>query len=166
MPSLWGTALTFARTPVILAILGGMAGSAIGLGDVLDRYSLGGAVLDTLALLAGLTTPLIAIVIGYGTRLTRGSLAGPMRTVAVRMAIWVAVAIAFDVVVVDGLLNLDRLMGAAVMTMAVLPPPFVIPLFVPTESRWGPEMEYVTNTLSLATVATLGAFSLVSVAFA
>jgi predicted permease len=166
MPSLRAAAITFGRTPVILAILGGMAGSAVGLGGVLDRYSLGGAVLDTLALLGGLTTPLIAIVIGYGTRLTRGSLAGPFRTVAVRMAIWVAVAIAFDLVVVDGLLHLDGLMGAAIMTMAVLPPPFVIPLFVRPDSRWGPDLEYVTNTLSLATVATLGAFSLVAVAFA
>ena len=115
--------------------------------------------------MAALTTPLIAIVIGYGTRLSRASLGWPLRTVAVRMAFWVVLALAFDVLVVDGLLHLDRLMQAAVLTMAVLPPPFVIPLFVAPDSSWAADREYATNTLSLATVATLGAFALVAAAY-
>jgi hypothetical protein len=75
-------------------------------------------------------------------------------------------AILFDVVVVDGMLHLDRLQQAAVMTMAILPPPFVIPLFVGPDSRWAYAREEAINTLSLATVVTLVAFSLVAVAFA
>lgn len=166
MPSLGQTAISFVRTPVIMAIAAGMLGSFAGLGPALDASSLGSAVLETLSLVAALTTPLIAIVIGYGTRLTRASLGLPLRTVAIRMAIWVALALAFDAVVVDGLLHLDRLVQAAVLTMAVLPPPFVIPLFVAPESRWAADREYATNTLSLATLATLGAFAVVAVAYA
>ena len=165
-PSLKATALSFAKTPVILAIVGGILGSLIGLGGFLDGFSLGQAGLQTVALIAGLTTPLIAIAIGYGTRLSRASLGAPLRTVAVRLAIWVVVAVAFDVVVVTGLLHLDRYFAAAVMTMAVLPPPFVIPLFVAPDSRWADEREYATNTLSLATLVTLGAFAIVAAAFA
>jgi len=164
-PSLRTTAISFARTPVIVAILAGMLGSAVGLGAVLDGGSPGRAILETVAFVAALTTPLIAIVIGYGTRLSRASLGWPLRTVAVRMAFWVVLAIAFDVLVVDGVLHLDRLMQAAVLTMAVLPPPFVIPLFVAPDSRWAADREYATNTLSLATVATLGAFALVAAAY-
>jgi predicted permease len=166
MPSLRSTGLSFVRTPVILGIAGGILGSIVGLGSFLDGSPMGKAALETLSLVASLTTPLIAIVIGYGTRLSLGSLGRPIRTVAVRLAIWVVLAIVFDVVVVDGLLHLDRLQQAAVMTMAVLPPPFVIPLFVGPDSRWAYAREEAINTLSLATVVTLVAFSLVAVAFA
>ena len=59
------------------------------------------------------------------------------------------------------LFGADRLFRAAVMTMFVLPPPFVAPLFMQgaaTEDR-----AFVVNTLSLATVVTLAAFTAVSV---
>jgi hypothetical protein len=67
------------------------------------------------------------------------------------------------VLVVDRLFPGDRILQAAVMTLFVLPPPFVIPLFMgkatPADQR------YVVNTLSLATLVTLVAFTLVSVFF-
>jgi hypothetical protein len=50
------------------------------------------------------------------------------------------------------------------MTMFVLPPPFVIPIFMSNTSY--DEQAYVVNTLSLATLVTLAAFTLVSVVYA
>jgi hypothetical protein len=169
-PTIGETLLAFVRTPVILAIVGGMAGSALGLGTVLDGSALGDAVLRTLGLVAALTTPLIALVIGASTALRRGSLGVPLRTVAVRLTIWVSLAVLFDVLVIDGLLGLDRLFQAAVLTMAVLPPPFVIPLYLPAAADGDPgsaEDQWTTvDTLSLATVATLIAIVVVSVVYA
>lgn len=184
-PTMRGTATAFARTPVVLAIAAGVAGSALGLGTALDASPLGEAVLRALGLVGAMTTPLIAIVIGYTTRLRRGSLGAPLRTVVVRMTIWVALALAFNTIVIDGLLHLDHLFQAAVMTMAVLPPPFVIPLYLHARAGGSPadgdastgaaagadrvteiDHDYVVNTLSLATVATLVAFVVVGVAYA
>jgi predicted permease len=169
-PSLLESASGFVRTPVIIAIVAGIAGSALGLANVLDSAPLGNAILTTLGLLAAMTTPLIAIVIGYSTTLRRGSLQFPLRTVAVRMAIWVALALVFNAVVIDRMLNLDRLFQAAVLTMAVLPPPFVIPLYMRRSGGDGDVIEsdhaYVVNTLSLATVATLVAFAVIGVVYA
>jgi hypothetical protein len=107
------------------------------------------------------------------------------------MTIWVVLAVAFNVIVIDGLLGLDRLFQAAVMTMAVLPPPFVIPLYLHARSRGGgaavdgphglehdgeaaaggsriseADHDYVLSTLSLGTVATLAAFLVVGVVYA
>jgi hypothetical protein len=164
------TALTFGRTPVILAIASGIAGSAVGLDTALDASPIGQAVLATVGLVAAMTTPLICIVIGYATRLRRGSLGAPLRTVVVRMSLWVVLALMFNAVVIDGLLHLDRLFQAAVLTMAVLPPPFVIPLYLrraaPGDDARAADHEYVLSTLSLATVATLVAFVVVSVLYA
>jgi len=166
-PGIAQTLVAFIRTPVILAIAAGVAGSAVGLGPVLDQSPISAAVLSTLALLGAITTPVIAIVIGYGTRLRPGALSMPARTVAVRLAAWVLLAIAFDRIVVEGLLGLDRLFGAAVLTMAVLPPPFVIPLYMRggggADDR---ERGYVTDTLSLGTLATLVAVPIIAAAFA
>ena len=127
-PPLRETLGTFLRHPVILAILAGFGGSLIGLGDALDAHPLGEALLTTVSMLAALTTPLIAIVLGYSTSLRLDALRDPARTLAVRLPIWIGLALVFNIVVIDGLLGLDRLFQAAVMTMAILPPPFVVPL--------------------------------------
>ena len=172
--------LAFVRTPVVLAIVAGIAGSALGLAPAIEASPIGEAALRTLGLVAAMTTPVIAIVIGYSTRLRRGSLGAPLATVAARLTLWVTAALVFNAVVVDGLLGLDRLFQAAVLTLAILPPPFVVPLYLraaapraaPGEAATAAgavaaaEHEYAVNTLSLATVATLVAFVAVSVAFA
>lgn len=160
----------FARTPVIIAIVAGIVGSAIGLEEALREHDLSDAFLVTLGLVAALTTPLIAIVLGYSTSLRTGNLSGPVRTLAVRMPLWIGLALLFNIVVVDGLLGLDRLFQAAVMTMAILPPPFVVPLYMARASDHDisddPEYDYTVNTLSLATIATLGAITVVGIVYA
>lgn len=165
-PTLLETAVSFARTPVIVAIAGGIAAGRLGLGPTLDSNPAGEAVLATLALLAALTTPLIALVLGASIRFARGDLGRPVRTVAARMTAWVALAAVFNAVVIEGLLGLDRLFSAAVFMMAVLPPPFVIPLYQPADPAAEPDRAYVTNTLSVATVATMVAVCVIAAAYA
>jgi hypothetical protein len=150
---------------VILAILAGVAGNLVGLDELMDSSSLTTALLATLGLLGACTTPLIAIVIGYSTRLRPGALRRPARTVAVRLTAWLVLAIPFAVFIVQGVLGLDPLFAAAVLTMAVLPPPFVIPLYMGSRPEDLAERDYVADTLSLATVVTLVAFSIVAALF-
>jgi predicted permease len=165
MPGVRDTVVAFIRTPVIVAILAGVAGNLVGLDEFLDASTLTSALLATLALLGACTTPLIAVVIGYSTRLGRGALSRPARTVAIRLTAWVTLAAAFTVIVVQGLLGLDALFAAAVMTMAILPPPFVIPLYMGSRPEDEAERDYVADTLSLATVVTLVAFPVVAAVF-
>jgi hypothetical protein len=165
MPGVRDTVVAFIRTPVIVAILAGVIGNLVGLGAILDSSPLTSALLATLALLGACTTPLIAVVIGYSTRLGRGALSRPARTVAIRLTAWVTLAVAFTVIVVQGLLGLDALFAAAVMTMAILPPPFVIPLYMGSRPEDEAERDYVADTLSLATVVTLVAFPVVAAVF-
>ena len=55
------------------------------------------------------------------------------------------------------------------MTMAILPPPFVVPLYmaraVGPAIEHDPEHDYAVNTLSLATLVTLAAIVVVGVAY-
>jgi hypothetical protein len=157
------TLRSFIKTPVILAILSGVFFNQSGLYHrVLDQawYS---SLETTLQMLGGMTTPLVALIIGSELRLQLAGLSQPIRTVLLRLLIWVPAGLAFGLLVINSLLGLDRIYQAAVMTMAILPPPFVIPLFM--KNATVEESAYVVNTLSLATLVTLGAFVLVSFVF-
>ena len=169
-PPLTETLAAFVRTPVIIAIVAGVAGSLLGLAEPLETNPIGGAALTTLGMLAAVTTPAIAIVIGYSTSFSAGSLRDPVRTLAVRLPIWIVLAVIFNIVVIDGLLGLDRLFQAAVMTMAILPPPFVVPLYMArargSDVSDDPDHDYLVNTLSLATIVTLVAITVVGVVYA
>jgi malate permease and related proteins len=164
--TLMATMATFIRTPVILAIAGGMAASVVGLTPVLDEAPAGRALLATLAILAAMTMPLIALVIGGSLRLDVRWLGRPAAIVAARTTLWVALALVFNAVVIEGLLGLDRLFAAAVLTMAVLPPPFVIPLYLRPGSVAERDREDVLNTLSLGTLVTLVAVAVIAVVYA
>jgi hypothetical protein len=56
------------------------------------------------------------------------------------------------------------------MTMAILPPPFVVPLYMARalkhDAEHDPEHAYTVNTLSLATLVTLAAIVVVGVVYA
>ena len=169
-PPLSETAAAFVKTPVIIAIVAGVAGSVAGLAEPVESNPITNAGLETLALLAAVTTPAIAIVIGYSTSFSAGSLSDPVKTLAVRLPIWIVAAAAFNWLVIDQLLGLDRLFQAAVMTMAVLPPPFVVPLYMARargrDVSDDPDHDYLANTLSLATIVTLVLITVVGVVYA
>lgn len=161
--SLRSTVISFIKTPVILAILGGLLFKQTGLIELASSKALSNSVLETLGLLGSMTTPLVAIVIGYQLEFRTGALGRPLRTVATRMLIWVPFGLAMSLLLMGRWLGLDPVFQAAMMTMVILPPPFVIPLFV--RDTDAADTDYILNTLTLATIVTLFAYTLVPVFF-
>lgn len=161
--SLSAVAINFIKTPVILSILLGVLANQSGAAAWMRTQPLAASIINALEMLAPLTTPLIAIVIGYEMRLQKSGLARPLLTIAVRQAIWVPFGLLFNLVLLQGVLHLDRSFQAALMTMMILPPPFVIPLFMQEADI--ADRQYVVNTLSLSTLVTLVAFSIISLAY-
>lgn len=157
------TVLGFLKTPVIIAIFLGIAVNRLGLEPVLRAWPPTEAAFKTLELLAAVTTPLIALVIGYEVRLQRGHLLQPVKTIALRLLFWVPAGLLLNALVVRPLFEGDTLLQAAVMTMFVLPPPFVVPLFMGKSTD--EERTFVVNTLSLATLVTLVAFTAITVVY-
>lgn len=153
----------FLKTPVILAIFLGIVFNRLGLELVLRGWPPTDAVFRTLELLGAVTTPLIGLVIGYEVRLQRGALLKPAQAIALRLLFWVPAGLLLNVLVVRPLFGADPILQAAVMTMFILPPPFVIPLFM--REPEGADRTFVVNTLSLATLVTLVAFTVITVAY-
>lgn len=157
------TVLNFIKTPVILAILGGLLFKQTGLDDLFSSWPLTNSVLETLGMIGSMTTPLVAIVIGYELQFRAGALRFSFRTEATRLLIWIPFGLALSLLLVGRWLGLDSVFQAAVLTMVILPPPFVIPLFARDADV--ADTDYIVNTLTLATIITLLAYTLVPVFF-
>jgi predicted permease len=149
---------SFFRSPVILAILAGIALNLLGAADFLAEQPVTGGILATLDFLSALTIPLILIIVGYGIRLDREGLRDAALVIGVRLAILIPLALLVNAVIVRGLLDLERPFEIALFTLFILPPPFIVPLYMrqdlPDEKR------YVNNVLMLYTVVSLAIFSI------
>lgn len=161
--SIRDTVIGFLETPVIVAIFLGIIFNRLDLVASLRDFPPADAVFRTIELLGAITTPLIAMVIGYEVRLRRGVLALPARASALRLLFWVPIGLLLIALVVDTLLDGDALFRAAVMTMVVLPAPFVAPLFMGAAPK--DERTFVVNALSLMTLVTLVAFTVITILF-
>ncbi len=138
-------------SPVIWAIAAGLVASFIG------PHVPRNAVLDQLGrfveLLASLTVPLIALTIGYGIRFSRASLGIAIKTIAVRKILLIGWALVIDQVLIRSLLGMDAMYSAALLTMFMLPPPFVISIYM--SDKTSGQSDYVANTLSLDTLVSV-----------
>jgi predicted permease len=151
------------RSPVLVAIAAGLVAGWVGLLPALAAAPVLAGVPEAVALVGSLTTPLVALLIGHDLRLRLRGLGRPALALALRLLLWIPAGLAIALLVVRRWLGLDDGYVAAVLLMVVLPPPFVIPIFLPERER--DELEFTVSTLALATLVTLVAVTVVALAF-
>lgn len=147
---------SFVSSPLIIAIAAGLLLNLLGLGTILAGVPIGAAVLETVSLVAAIIVPVILIIVGHGTRLSRAGVWQAAPLVAARFSVTLTLALLLNHFVVSGWLGLPPVAEAAVFTLLILPPPFIVPIFLPRSRR--EEITYANNVLSLHTVVTLIAF--------
>lgn len=143
-------------SPVVIAIVSGLALNIAGAGAWLRGNVPGAATLATLDQLAGIVVPVVLIVIGYTSRLTWSGVRQALPLVGLRLAVVVPLALFVGEFVFVRTLGLERIFADALLTLMVLPPPFIVPLFIPERRR--AEAQYVTNVLSLYSLASVAVF--------
>lgn len=146
----------FVRSPVVIAIIAGLAGNALGLGSVLPNLPVTGALLETLRLLGQLVIPLILIIVGYGMQIERAGAWEAGSVVLLRLLIMVPLALLVNSLVIRGLLSLAPAFEVAVFTLLILPPPFIVPLYARPDLPH--EQRYINNVLTLHTIASIAVF--------
>jgi len=146
----------FVLSPIILSILFGILIGSTGLFAAVSSYPVTGAVTDTLKLLGSLTQPLICIVIGYELRIQAKNIRIPLVTVLLRMGILICLAFLINTFLIDKALHLDKSFQLAVYTMFLLPPPFVVPIYMSDSAE--KEKEVVLAAVSLHVLFSLAAF--------
>lgn len=154
---------SFAKTPVIVAIFLGIVVQKTEIIHILQNVPIASSILDTLTLIGALTTPLICLVIGYEIHFEDAALGKTIKVVAIRVLLLAMIGFAVNYFIIDGILHLDRTFQAAVMVMFLLPPPFIIPIYIKTEDK--DNQRFVINTLSIHTIVTIFAMLFVGAVY-
>lgn len=145
----------FITSPVIVAILLGLAVNAAGLREAFFTLPVIGAVGATFELVGAMSIPLILIIVGHGIRIERGALRQAIIVVALRAAICIPLALLLNRFVVRELLGMAPPFEAALLVLFIMPPPFILPLFMKGDLQ---ERRLVNSVLAVHTVFSICAF--------
>jgi len=152
---------SFVSSPVIIAIIAGLAISF--LKQVIDPNIFFNSINEFMNILGSLTVPLIALVIGYELSIKKDGILLSLQTIIIRKVLLAVLAIVVNLLIIRNVLELPKIYEYAVFTMFMLPPPFVISIYMKQEDR--ANLNYVVNTLSLSTVVSVLAVILVSILY-
>ncbi len=148
----------FLTSPVILAIFAGIITSF--LKKVVSPSPLTDSLNEFITLMGGLTVPLISLMIGYELTFHKQGMVMALKTVLTRKILLFVIALGINILFIRNILGLDKIYEYALLTMFMLPPPFVISIYMKQEDR--ENLDYVNNTLSLSTVLSVIAVIAVS----
>ncbi len=149
-------ALSFIKSPVILSIISGILVGSLGVFGVVKAFPLSNSVVEMFKLLSNLTVPVICIVIGYELRLDLQNLGKPLLAALIRLTALMAIAFFMNTLLIGKVLHLDNTFKIALYTMFLLPPPFVIPIFM--KDGEGNNKQFILNTISISIILSLAAF--------
>jgi predicted permease len=142
---------SFFSSPVVIAILASLLFNVLGGQVWLYQLPITGALMAVLKFLGNLTIPLILIIVGYGIQINRARLKDVLLVVLIRLGILLPLALFLNSYVVRDLLRLDKLFEVALFTLLVLPPPFIIPLYISSDLDIE-ERQHINNVLTIHTI--------------
>ncbi|MCX6066837.1 MAG: hypothetical protein NT121_13935 [Chloroflexi bacterium] len=146
----------FFKAPVIIAIFAGVILNLLGAKTLLFQAPISGAFMATFQFLANLVVPMILLIVGYSIQLDRKGIKAAFPVPVLRLTILIPLALAINFFFIRGWLHLDPIFEAALFTLVVLPPPFIIPLYMPSDLV--EEKTYVNNVLALYTIFSIVIF--------
>lgn len=149
----------FLSSPVIIAIFAGLLVSIIKTQADFTDHRLYQLIHNIATTLGNVTVPLICLVIGYEFTFDMRTLRRSAQTILIRTVVLLVLAVLINKLIFVRVLHLAPIYEYALLTMFVLPPPFVIAIFMKQEDA--DNRQYVVNTLSLSTMASLVVFILV-----
>ncbi|MBK7895519.1 MAG: hypothetical protein IPJ90_11715 [Anaerolineaceae bacterium] len=155
--SLAGIGRSFATSPVVIAIVASLVLNVLGAADALYELPVTGALMATFDFLGSLTIPLILVIVGYGIQFDRHGLQDSLQVVLLRLALLIPLALIVNRLVIHDLLQLDPFFEAAVFTLLILPPPFIVPLYA-RRDLVVPEKQYINNVLMVHTVISIAVY--------
>lgn len=148
---------SFLSAPVVIAILTSLLLNVLGTREALYRLPVTGALMTTLEFLGGLSIPLILIIVGYGIKINRNGLREALQVAIIRLAILIPLALIVNIYLIRSLLMLDPFFEAALFTLLILPPPFIVPLYAKSNLP-STEKAYINNVLAAHTVISIGIY--------
>lgn len=147
---------SFIKSPVIISILAGILAGCTGAIGLAKGFPVSNSVVQMLELLSNLTVPVICIVIGFELHIELKNLFKPFLTALFRTIVLMGLALFLNTFLIDKALHLDNTFKIALYALFLLPPPFVIPIFMEgSEER---DKQFILNTISINIILSLAVF--------
>lgn len=148
---------SFLSAPVVIAILASLLFNVLGVREMLYQLPVSGALMTTFEFLGQLTVPLILLIVGYGIKINRSGLSDVLLVAFIRLVILLPLAFVLNSYLIRTVLELDKLFEAALFTLLILPPPFIVPLYARADLK-NEEKQYINNVLTIHTVISVAIF--------
>lgn len=158
--------LGFVRNPVTIAILAGLLLNVLGLRTAtLETVPGIDAIVRSLRFLSPMIVPAVLIVVGHGLRFEAVDGGKIVRVIAARALVQLPLAGVASFLVLGGLLGFDLRYQVALFTLMILPPPFIVPLFMSDDAVATAERPLILQVLTIHTLASLAIFAGIIAAF-
>lgn len=153
---------SFLTNPALVGIFAGLilnlAGySRWGLDNPIFRMTT-----STLDIMAGVIVPSVLIFIGYGMVINKEYLVETAGLILQRLAVMIVPMVLFIYFVIYKFFGLDQFYSLGIITLFLLPPPFVIPLFLDKERAF--LLPRINGILIMYTLFSITAFCLLAIA--
>lgn len=137
-----------------LGMLFGIVLGITGVGQWVLNSPVSGVVTSLIDFVTAPTAGMILIVVGYELSFEKTLVVPVIKTVLLRLAV-LGVLLVMGSMVIFTIIPFDKQLFMALLLMYALPAPFIIPLFAEVEE----DGAYISNTLSVGTLAAVVAFS-------
>ncbi|MDA3810482.1 MAG: hypothetical protein PF518_09165 [Spirochaetaceae bacterium] len=157
------TIKSFFKSPIILAILSAIFLNLSGLFPVITANPAGVAIISTLTNLSNLVTPLILLTVGSNLQFKNIPWKAGFHLISLRL---IAIGLLGTILVLftgKYVMEIDKTMLYAFIIFFLLPPPFIIPVFL--GEKFKKESLFYNNLLVLSTVVTLVLFMIIMLIF-
>lgn len=148
----------FVKSPLIISIVAGLLINVIGLRPILEGFFLTSGLLNTITMLASITTPLILIIVGYGMSFETHYMKKSIQLLVFRLVFVFTLGYLLKMLLIDPLFHMNDLFDMSYYTFLILPPPFMLVIFI---AQYDTEESAIVanNTIVLNTLFTIVAFS-------
>ena len=144
-------------SPPFIAIILGIIVGITGLGKMMGASQAGAAIISVISFMSAPISALILIVIGYGIELSRSNLSAACKAILLRALTMLALCV-LAYTILRALIPMNDPMKWALVLLFLLPPPFVLPIFVQKED----EQHYIATSLSVYTLFSIAAFTILA----
>jgi predicted permease len=147
---------SFVKSPPIIGIAFGVLFNLLNLYDTVGATLIGGSVYATLGFLMPLTSPLILIVIGYSITFGSVKFKDAFVYIGARWLLVMPIGTGIFWVITTLVKGLDPLFGIAFYAFILLPPPYILPIFIEDKN----ENQYFSQLLVYSTLVSFGGYIL------
>ena len=148
--------ISFIKSPIIIAIIIAVILNKAGAAEIIRNNFISGGFTIAVQWFSSVTVSVVLIVLGASLHFQKMEIGRSIKFIVIRAAIAGSASFGMYILLSNIIRDLPVLFPYAWLTFFILPPPFIIPIYVPDSHR--EENIFLSNTIMLYTLISLAVF--------